>query len=692
MITGIRPGSSLANATRIEIPSQINGLTVRNIQGWAFDRLPNLREVVFPNTITAIQARAFNENAQLREAYFLHDDGGVIELSANAFVGSHADFTIIFPFGARGFTTPTWHGFPTRQDTVEGLWEFTPLGSGVDLMITGYNGTAAVVEIPTTIDNRPVRYLGNEVFRDNSTITEVIIPESVVHVAANFVLNSPNFRVARLLHMQADILDMSGLAFSGVHEDFTIIFPADADGFTTPTWVGFPAQPDLLRANWNYTISAGAATITEYLGNDAEVEIPDSIGGVPVRVIATGAFRDNDHLMTVIIPASVQTIQPNAFHNCINLFSAVLLHSNANQLTNFAQDSFVGVAPHFRIVFPTGATGFTTPTWRGYFALPESDDMTTREGDFEFSIRREPTPGVTGVTRDVVFITGYFGTQQDLTIPTTLGNFPVVGFGDFTFLQNQTIRRITIPAGVTIFGYSTFVGASNLEEVIFTHSSGAGITLNPNLFRLTSDDFTIIYPAGASGFATPTWQGWPARSNAPTTPTPPTTLPDVIEPPTTPTPPTVVIPPTTPNLLNPLIHTNRTLDAQSPFMTRDGMLISPPIFRLEPFAPNPSFSTSYVMTRVIADILGLESEFDPSTNTASFSGYNAQNSFIVMEITINSSTMRVNGVPRDVRASAGVVPAILRNDRFFVPVLVFQEVFGVTIQWNASNATVTVNP
>ena len=98
------------------------------------------------------------------------------------------------------------------------------------------------------------------------------------------------------------------------------------------------------------------------------------------------------------------------------------------------------------------------------------------------------------------------------------------------------------------------------------------------------------------------------------------------------------------------------------------------------------------MVRVISDILGLDWVFNGATNTATFSGYNAQNEFIVMELTIGSTIMNVNGVSREVRASAGVVPAISRDGRLFVPVSVFQEVYGVAIQWNASDRTVTVNP
>ena len=675
MITGIHFDSPLFDATRIEIPSHIGGRTVRRIQNRAFDNLPQLEEVVIPDTIVAIYPRAFDGNRWLRAAHFRHNDGDTVELASNAFAGSHHSFTIYFPYGARGFTTPTWQGFPTRPEDVEGVWDFMPLGGGIEMMLTRYNGNATVVEVPSFIDGRPVRYISSETFRDNNNITEIIIPDTVVHISANAVFNLSNLRVVRLRHMHADTLDLSGHAFSGMHRDFTIIFPADATGFTTPTWVGFPAEPDLISANWAYTVSGGVAAIDEYKGNEEIVEIPEYIGGSPVRSIATGAFRDNDTIQRVIIPAGINRIETNAFHNCINLYAAQLLHTNANQLNNFARDSFVGVAPHFRIIVPADARGFTNP-WNGYFTEPETDDLTIREGNFEFIIRREAAPGMAGATRDVVIITRYLGAEQEVTIPSTLGGFPVVGLGDFAFLQNHGVRRVIIPDTVINFGHSTFLGATNLESARFLHTNGTGIELHAATFRYTAATFTILYPPLSVGFSTPTWQGWPARpyTGAPGTPTIPGT------------------PGIPGNLLNPHILTTRTLNSHDPHMTRDHIVLQPPIFRLEPFAPNPQFSTSYVMTRVIADILGLETSFNDLTRTATFSGYNAQNQFIVMDLVINSATMTVNGVQREVRASAGVVPAIVRDDRIFVPVRVFEDVFGVTVRWNDANRTITVNP
>ena len=699
MITGFHANSGHHTAERIDIPTHIDGRVVQRIQARTFDHLPNLRTVVIPDTVRVIDARAFNYNTQLRAAYFRHTNGENVTLGSNAFAGSHSSFTIYFPYGASGFTTPTWRGFPAQPEYIEGIWEFTPLGgAGNEAMITRFNGTASVVTIPTILDGRRVSYIGNEVFRNNNTITEIIFPDTIVSVATNAVLNAPNLRIARLHHTYADTLDMSGLAFVNVHADFTIIFPADSEGFTTPLWAGFPAEPDLIGANWEYSISGGVATIVRYRGEEVHVEIPAYIGGSPVRIIASEAFRDNNVIERVTIPASVNTVQPNAFYNCVNLYAARLMHTNANQLTNFPQDAFVGVSTAFRLIYTANTPGFTTPTWRGYFTEPHSEDLIIRYGYFDYIIQRVPSPGMAAATRDEVVIVRYRGESREVEIPSTIDIFPVTGLGNFAFLQNRNLRVVTIPASVTDIGHSTFLGAAYLNAARFLHSNGASVTLGANTFRYTADDFAILYPVTATGFSTPTWRSWPARPDTGTTPQPdPTPTPT---PSPTPTPTPTPTPPADPPLIpppgahnNPFITTTRTLDQHSNFLTReDNYVLTAPIFRLEPFAPNPQFSTSYVMVRVIADILGLGWSFNPDTSTATFTGYNMDNQFIVMELTINSTTMRVNGIPREVRASAGPVPAISRGGRLFVPVAVFQEVFGVTIQWNPANQTVTVNP
>lgn len=55
-------------------------------------------------------------------------------------------------------------------------------------------------------------------------------------------------------------------------------------------------------------------TLMKYMGSSEVVYVPDS-----VRVIAHGAFEDNDYIKKVVLPSRLETIEYNAFAECDNL-------------------------------------------------------------------------------------------------------------------------------------------------------------------------------------------------------------------------------------------------------------------------------------------------------------------------------------------------------------------------------------
>ena len=65
-------------------------------------------------------------------------------------------------------------------------------------------------------------------------------------------------------------------------------------------------------SDFKYTVNGGAVTITEYIGSENDIVIPDSISGFPVTSIGEGAFCDTG-LTSVIIPNSVTIISDGAF-------------------------------------------------------------------------------------------------------------------------------------------------------------------------------------------------------------------------------------------------------------------------------------------------------------------------------------------------------------------------------------------
>lgn len=73
----------------------------------------------------------------------------------------------------------TFADFTIEADAMTyGDWEYS-IYFDEYASITKYNGTDAVVEVPSVLGNRPVRVIGREAFRENKTLVEVTVPSSV---------------------------------------------------------------------------------------------------------------------------------------------------------------------------------------------------------------------------------------------------------------------------------------------------------------------------------------------------------------------------------------------------------------------------------------------------------------------------------------------------------------------------------
>jgi hypothetical protein len=88
-----------------------------------------------------------------------------------------------------------------------------------------------------------------------------------------------------------------------------------------------------------------------------------------VTSIGEGAFRACSGLASVTIPNSVNSIGNNAFYYCSALTSA---YFQGNAPASFGSGVFDNAAAGFTIYYPANAMGFTTPTWNGYHAVPNS--------------------------------------------------------------------------------------------------------------------------------------------------------------------------------------------------------------------------------------------------------------------------------------------------------------------------------
>ena len=105
------------------------------------------------------------------------------------------------------------------------------------------------------------------------------------------------------------------------------------------------------------------------------------------------------------------------------------------------------------------------------------------ESEFDFEEEKETLSALSGYDErfQVVFsgdfgylpvndgagasITSYNGKEEELTVPETLDNLPVVSIGNQAFWYNDVIEKVFLPEGITEIGDMAFYMCPNLKEV-----------------------------------------------------------------------------------------------------------------------------------------------------------------------------------------------------------------------------------
>ncbi|MCR5795892.1 MAG: leucine-rich repeat protein [Solobacterium sp.] len=118
----------------------------------------------------------------------------------------------------------------------------------------------------------------------------------------------------------------------------------------------------------------------------------------------------------------------------------------------------------------------------------EAEAAADVNGDYEYSVN------AAGIT-----ITGYTGSGEEVVIPSEIDGMPVKGIGGSAFRGCSSVKRITIPEGVTNIGDYAFCECSSLEEITIPDTvTGIG----SYVFGYCSSLTGITIPDSAAGIGT----------------------------------------------------------------------------------------------------------------------------------------------------------------------------------------------
>lgn len=275
--------------------------------------------------------------------------------------------------------------------------------------ITKYNGTDAEVEIPSTLGGMPVDSLGALVFANCTSVTNVIIPDSITSISTWLTF--------------ADCLSLKTITVSGGNANFSssngILFDKDKSEL-----ISYPAG----KTETSYTV-------------------PNGVTSIGIR-----AFQNCKSLTSVTIPNSVTTIGAAPFIGCTSLKTITVGAGNAN----FTADNGVlfNKARTELVTYPAGKTetSYTIPDGvttigTGAFAVCKSledvefpDSLTTLEGAFD---------GCSSL--------------KSIAIPNGVTEIKMWSFSECTSLTN-----VTIPGSVATIDDCAFYNSTSLETVNYS--------------------------------------------------------------------------------------------------------------------------------------------------------------------------------------------------------------------------------
>ncbi len=125
-----------------------------------------------------------------------------------------------------------------------------------------------------------------------------------------------------------------------------------------------------------------------------------------------------------------------------------------------------------------------------------------------------------------IAISGYAGGGGAVDISGEIGGRSVTTIGIGAFQGCAGLASVTIPSSVTTIGDQAFKGCTGLTTAHFRGNGPAAV--GRDIFDNNASSFVITYNYGATGLASPTWNGYrtmkiggpsqPGRSNVPTMP------------------------------------------------------------------------------------------------------------------------------------------------------------------------------
>ncbi len=380
------------------------------INDYAFYKCQKLTAIIIPDSVTYISSNSTFYGHPSGLVFYVHQDSYAQRwLSSNGY-----NYEILMPYTKNSDGT---------------------------LTITGYNGKSPSVSIPSKISGATVSAIADSALKNNSTITSVYIPSEVKTIGERAFSGCIKLRYVGLPYSLEKI---GKYAFNN----------------TAITSITFP---------YNYS------AVDEYAFANC-YQLKDIKFNAPLKSIGTYSFEFCINLENVTIPQNVESLGLGCFYGCSKL-SGVDIGGKVKSIGMYAFEN-TGLTSQY---IPGNVTNIYSKSF-GY-TYDSSTQAHSRNTAFTKII------GVSGsaaetyaknnniafesvysytLNSDGATITGFSGSDADITIPSSLGGKSVVAIGDSAFKDNANIKTVVIPSSVKTIGERAFYNCQNISSVSFS--------------------------------------------------------------------------------------------------------------------------------------------------------------------------------------------------------------------------------
>lgn len=251
------------------------GLPVGSIGAEAFKDLPySISEVIIPDSVTVFGDAAFSNSGLTR--IVLPEQ--LTAIPANCFRNAKKLETVVFRSGGA-----------LRSIGDYAFYGADALKLDVLYLTTDYEGKN-VSEDPTRSLPEGLTTIGQSAFQNATAVTVVRFPSTITTISRNaFVGTELKFVVT-----SSDYITLGDDVFKGAADAFRVFVPnvLTYSGMGWESLSGRIFDKDDISGDWAYTTQSGSnlITVVQYLGNDSEVTVSDTLDGKSVAAIGDNAF------------------------------------------------------------------------------------------------------------------------------------------------------------------------------------------------------------------------------------------------------------------------------------------------------------------------------------------------------------------------------------------------------------------